>query len=164
MSSRIPAGLPSTAARLVVGAVLLGFGAAKVVDIDRTIRSVRAYRLLPEALVPTVGSALPVLEIALGVLLLLGLMTRPAAAVAALLSIAFVIGIASAWARGLQIECGCFGNGGATPHPVPGYIRELVINAVMLAGCARLLLRPASRFSIDGALGLAVPHDLEISR
>ena len=47
-----------------------------------------------------------------GLCLLCGLVTRVAAVVSAVLQLAFIIGISSAWARGLQIDCGCFGGGG----------------------------------------------------
>lgn len=149
------------AARLLVGGVFLTFGTAKLLDLDTTIRSVRAYQLLPEAVVPAVGSALPLVEIGLGLLLVLGLLTRVAAVATALLSVAFVVGIASAWARGLSIECGCFGNGGFTNDPVPGYLRELVINAGVLLGCGLLLARGAGRLALDHALGLVVPASEE---
>jgi uncharacterized membrane protein YphA (DoxX/SURF4 family) len=144
----------STGLRVAVGAVFAFSGFTKVVDIDGTIRAVRAYQLLPEAIVPTVGSALPVLELALSALLLTGLLTRPAAAITMPLCAAFFIGVASAWARGLNIQCGCFGNGGLTPHPVPGYVRELVLNGLMIIAAGWLLRRPASRWSLDVALGL----------
>lgn len=147
----------SLAARLVLAGVYLSFGISKLRDIDQTIRSVRAYQLLPETVVPAVGAALPLLEIALGALLLVGLLIRPTAGVVALLSLAFVIGITSAWARGLSIECGCFGNGGYTPNPVPGYLRELAINAVMLAGALWLLVRSSNRFALDSVLRLTRP-------
>ncbi len=71
----------------------------------------RAYRLLPESVVPVVGHGLPILEILVGLCLVLGLLTRVTAVVSGLLLLAFIIGISSAWARGLQIECGCFGGG-----------------------------------------------------
>ena len=59
-----------------------------------------------------IGLALPFVEIVLGVLLVLGLFTRPVAIVSTLLMVAFIIGISQAWARGLTIDCGCFGGGG----------------------------------------------------
>jgi uncharacterized membrane protein YphA (DoxX/SURF4 family) len=144
----------STVLRLAVGAVFLFSGLSKVVDISLTTRSVRAYDLLPEAIVPTVGAGLPVLELALAALLLTGLLIRPAAVVTTVICAAFFIGVASAWARGLTIQCGCFGNGGQAPHPVPGYIRELVLNSLMILACSWLIRRPASRFSLDAGLGL----------
>jgi uncharacterized membrane protein YphA (DoxX/SURF4 family) len=144
----------STAARWLIGGVYTVFGLAKLADIDTTIRSVRAYQLLPESIVPSVGTALPVVEIAVGVLLLLGLVTRPAAVVTGLLSLAFFIGVSLAWARGLSIECGCFGNGGYTSNPVPGYLRELAINTAMILASLWLIRRPMSWISLDGALRL----------
>ena len=144
---------------MAVGGVFAFSGWEKIVDIDETVRSVRNYRLLPEAIVPTVGTALPALELAIAGLLLAGLLTRLAAAVTIPLSTAFFIGVASAWARGLRIECGCFGNGGATANPVPGYVRELVLNLLIVAACTWLVRHPVTRWSLDGALGLSVDVD-----
>jgi uncharacterized membrane protein YphA (DoxX/SURF4 family) len=149
----------STVARLLIGAVFAFSGYTKVVDIEGTIRSVRAYRILPEAIVPTVGTGLPVLELALAALLLTGLLTRPAALITVPVSAAFFIGVASAWARGLSIECGCFGNGGLTSNPVPGYVRELVLNGVLMLLAAQLIRYPASHWSLDDLLGLRAEDD-----
>lgn len=159
MGRRFDARWASTAARAVIGLVFAFSGFTKVVDIDATIRSVRAYDLLPESIVSTVGSALPVLELALALLLLTGLLTRAAAIITVPLSGAFFIGVASAWARGLSIQCGCFGNGGLTVHPVPGYVRELVLNAILIAAAVWLIRHPASRWSLDTTLGLSVDDD-----
>jgi uncharacterized membrane protein YphA (DoxX/SURF4 family) len=151
----------STAARLLIGAVFAFSGFTKVVDIDGTIRAVRAYQLLPEVIIPTIGAGLPVLELALAALLLTGLLTRVAAIITVPLSAAFFLGVASAWARGLSIECGCFGNGGLTANPVPGYVRELVLNAVLMIAAGWLIRRPVTRWSLDTALGLQIEPDLD---
>jgi uncharacterized membrane protein YphA (DoxX/SURF4 family) len=144
----------STVARLIAGGVFAVSGWTKVVDVEATVRSVRAYDLLPESLVRVTGTGLPVLELGIAALLLAGLATRLAAVLTALLGATFLGAVASAWARGLSIECGCFGNGGYTANPVPGYVRELVLNTVLLGLAAWLLRHPASRFSLDGALRL----------
>ena len=99
-------------ARLVVGGVWLAAGLLKVPDPAENVRAVRAYRLLPEAVVPLVGHALPALEILVGLCLLLGVLVRLNAVLSAVLLLAFIVGIASAWGRGLSIDCGCFGGGG----------------------------------------------------
>src|SRR5512141_2800381 len=101
-------------ARVVVGGVWLVAGALKLPAPADNVVAVRAYQLVPESVVPLVGHALPVVEILVGVCLLLGLLTRGSAAVSGLLLVVFVSGISSAWARGLSIECGCFG-GSAGP-------------------------------------------------
>lgn len=146
----------STLARIVAGLVFAVSGWTKFVDVEGTVRSVRAYDLLPESLVRVTGTGLPVLELGLAVLLLTGLATRLAAGLTGLLALVFLTAVASAWARGLSIECGCFGNGGFTADPVPGYVRELAIDTVLIGLAAWLLRHPASRFSLDGALRLDV--------
>ncbi len=148
-------GWPSVVLRVLAGGVFLYTGWAKLQDIDDTIRSVRNYQLLPEAIVPTIGSALPVVELILGVLLVAGVLTRFVSVLTGLLSLAFFIGIVTAWARGLQIQCGCFGNSGFTPDPVPGYVRELVLNTASILAGAWLFRFGAGRFARDDALGLA---------
>ena len=72
----------STAARLVLGGVFLVAGALKVIDPQSSVAAVRAYRLLPSSLTTIVGWGLPFAEIALGVLLLIGVATRAVAAAA----------------------------------------------------------------------------------
>ena len=87
-------------------------GTLKLEDVDDSVRSVRNFQILPESMVHTVGTGLPILEIVVGALLIVGLGIRVTAALSALMQLAFIIGISSAWARGLQIECGCFGGSG----------------------------------------------------
>jgi uncharacterized membrane protein YphA (DoxX/SURF4 family) len=92
-------------------------------------------------------------ELLLGVVLVAGAGVRAAAVVSAVLMLAFVVGIASAWARGLRIDCGCIGAGSelvAGQDPIYGI--ELVRDAA-LAVLAVLLVRwPAARLAIDGLL------------
>ena len=63
-------------ARLVVCGVWVVAGVLKLPDPAAGVRSVRAYQLLPEGVVPLVGYALPVLEVLVGACLVLGLLTR----------------------------------------------------------------------------------------
>lgn len=144
----------ATLARLLLGGVWLWAGLAKVTDLDGSVRAVRAYELLPEAVVPALGAALPLVEILLGVLLVVGAFVRPAAIASAVLMAAFVVGIASAWARGLRIDCGCFGSGGllaAGEEPTYGW--ELARDGGLLLVAVLLAWRPASLFAMDGLLG-----------
>jgi uncharacterized membrane protein YphA (DoxX/SURF4 family) len=139
-------------ARLVTGGVWVVAGALKLPDPAGSVRAVRAYDLLPESIVPTVGHLLPVVEIVVGLLLVLGLLTRAAAVVSSLLFLAFIVGIASAWARGLQIECGCFGGGGTSADAADDYPWEIARDVGLLALSLWLVWRPQSRFSLDALL------------
>jgi len=139
-------------ARLVTGGVWIVAGALKLPDPAESVRAVRAYDLLPEAVVPTVGHLLPILEVVIGIMLVLGLLTRPAALVSSLLFVAFVVGISAAWARGLQIDCGCFGGGGFDQDATSKYPWEIARDVGLLALSAWLVVRPRSRWELDRLL------------
>jgi uncharacterized membrane protein YphA (DoxX/SURF4 family) len=140
-------------ARLVLGVVWIVAGALKVGDLTASGRAVVAYRLLPPTVATTVGAVLPFLEIALGLLLVLGLATRLSAIVSALLLVAYIVGIASVWARGLRIDCGCFGTGGdLAANTQPTYFSETIRDIALLAVALLLALRPRTRLSLDALL------------
>jgi len=150
----------STAARLLLAGVLGVAGLLKLPDPAQSVRAVRAYDLLPEGVVQAVGYGLPILEVALAVLLLIGLATRLAAVGAAVLMGLFLIGVGSAAARGLTIDCGCFGGGGLVPPTETRYASELVRDTALL-GLALLLVRwPHSRLALDEHLARAAVPDL----
>jgi uncharacterized membrane protein YphA (DoxX/SURF4 family) len=90
--------------------------------------------------------------------LILGLGTRLLGIAYAALMLMFLFGISWAWAHGLAIECGCFGNtGGTVNDPVPGYIKDIVRDTIFLLGAIWLILWPRTRLSLDGLLGLYPP-------
>ena len=142
-----------TAGRLLLGGVLLYAGLAKIGDQAASIRAVKAYRILSNQVAEVVGAALPMIEIALGLLLLAGLATRVAAGASAILLSCFVAGVVSAWARGLRIDCGCFGGGGqlgATESP--DYGLHLARSVALLAIAVFLIVRPRTLLSADARM------------
>jgi uncharacterized membrane protein YphA (DoxX/SURF4 family) len=139
-------------ARLIVAGFLLVAGWIKFQDPAGTVRSVRAYRILPEAVVPTVGHALPMLEFVLGALLLLGLFTRVAGLLSGLFFLAFIFGISSAWIRGMEINCGCFGNGGVPANPQRQYAIEIARDTGLLLCSLWLVIWPRTHLSLDKLL------------
>ena len=140
------------AARLVIGGVWIAAGVLKLPDPAASVRAVRAYDLLPEAVVPMVGHLLPVVEVVVGTALVLGLLTRGGALVSALLFLLFVGAIASVWARGISIECGCFGGGGARQDASSSYPLEIVRDVGLLALSVFLVWSPRTRFALDRLL------------
>jgi uncharacterized membrane protein YphA (DoxX/SURF4 family) len=142
-----------TLARLVLGGVWIAAGATKVTDLDASVRAVRAYRLLPETAAQVVGAGLPLVEILLGILLIVGVGVRASAVVSAVLMAAFVAGIVSAWARGLRIDCGCFGSGGElAAGESPTYGVELLRDGGLLLLSLLVAARPPGRLALDGLL------------
>lgn len=138
-----------TLARVILGGVLLIAGALKVGHPAQSARAVQAYQILPFDVARLVGYGLPLVEIILGALLLAGLLTRAAAVLGTLLMLAFVIGIASAWARGLAIDCGCFGGGGEIEAAKTAYPLELARDSLFTLCGAYLSWRPRSFLSLD---------------
>ncbi|MFC1416887.1 MauE/DoxX family redox-associated membrane protein [Streptacidiphilus cavernicola] len=141
-----------TAARVGLAVVWGWAGYAKIGDPEAAAQAVRAYRLLPEALVKPFGYGLPFLEMALALLLLVGLGTRIAAMVSGLLLVVYIGSIASVWARGISIDCGCFGGGGAVSASKTAYLQEILRDLGFLLVAAWLIRRPRSRLSLDGLL------------
>jgi uncharacterized membrane protein YphA (DoxX/SURF4 family) len=139
-------------ARLVTGGVWIAAGAIKLPDPAQSVAAVRAYQLLPSAVVPTVGQLLPVVEVVLGLTLVLGVLTRGAAIVSALLFAAFIVGIASAWARGITIDCGCFGGGGFDPNAASKYPWEIARDAALLGASLFVAWLPSTRLALDSLL------------
>ncbi|HEX5017159.1 MAG TPA: MauE/DoxX family redox-associated membrane protein [Actinomycetes bacterium] len=139
----------STAVRLGLAGVLFWSGGAKVTEPQQAVLAVQAYEILPVKVGEFVGYALPLMELALAVALLLGVATRVTAIVAGALMTAFVVGVASAWARGLSIDCGCFGGGGAVPEGEANYLPVLLrdLGFTLMAGW--LVVFPGSRLAID---------------
>jgi uncharacterized membrane protein YphA (DoxX/SURF4 family) len=75
--------------------------------------SIDGYKLLPEWAVLAVARTLPWIELAVGLLVVTGLALRYASVLGAAILAVFFIAMISAYARGLAIDCGCFGPGDA---------------------------------------------------
>lgn len=101
---------PTLVSRAVLGGIFLLAGISKALDTRAFASEISAYQIAPAGLVQPMVIALPLLEILIGVYLLLGLMQRWAAAAAGALLLIFICTMTWALARGLTLDCGCFGN------------------------------------------------------
>lgn len=137
------------AARLILGVTLLVAGLLKVVNLEASADAVRAYQILPYGVAGFVGAALPILEMVVGALLIIGAFTRISAAIGSALMVAFIIAIASTWARGLSIDCGCFGPGGEISPAQTQYPWELARDTGLLLLGAWTAWKPSAPWSLD---------------
>ncbi len=124
-------------------------GVLKAADPVGTRVAVQAYSLMPDSWVSPVALVLPYFELALALLLLVGLATRLTAVLSALLLLVFIAGVLSAAARGLSIDCGCFGGGGTVAPGETSYTAEVLRDVGFLALAAWLIWRPVSPLSLD---------------
>jgi uncharacterized membrane protein YphA (DoxX/SURF4 family) len=143
----------TTAVRLALGGVLLVAGSLKAIDLASSVAAVQAYALLPHGLEQLVGRTLPFVEIALGLLLVAGVATRLVALLTGLLLLVFVTAVLTAAARGLSIDCGCFGGGGLVAPGQVDYSAELVRDLVLVLLAGWLVLRPQGRLALAGPEG-----------
>jgi len=133
------------AVRLAAAGIWVVAGAAKLAELETFRTQVGAYDVLPSGLVAPFAYALPFVEVGIGGYLLLGLLVREAAGAATVLMGIFIAAQAQAWARGLTLDCGCFGG---LSHEQVGsltILRDLGLGLPSLL----MLLWPARRLSLD---------------
>ena len=141
--------------RVALAAILGYAGYAKFTEPQGLQKlAVSSYRILPDGLVTPVAYGLPVLEMALAAMILLGFATRLMAICVGLLFVVFIAGIISAWARGLSIDCGCFGGGGTVGKGETHYLREILRDLGFLVLATWLVVFPRGRLALDRVLGL----------
>jgi uncharacterized membrane protein YphA (DoxX/SURF4 family) len=134
--------------RVVAAGIWLVAGASKLADLTAFRQEVAAYDVLPSGLVDVVGYGLPLFEIALGFYLVVGLFVRAAAAVSLALILVFIAVQAQAWARGLSIECGCFGSLDKQTVGAASILRDIALALPSVV----LLVWPARHLSLDRRL------------
>lgn len=109
-SPRLQVGLDviSFIARFGMAGIWLWAGFSKLGNQMGVAQSVLAYEMFTPEVANFIALVLPPLEIAAGLMLLLGVFLRPTAKVTAFVLALFTIGLVQAWVRGLAINCGCF--------------------------------------------------------
>jgi uncharacterized membrane protein YphA (DoxX/SURF4 family) len=135
--------------RLILGGVLFAAGALKIGNLQKSAMAVRAYEMLPVELANFLGYALPWIEIGIGLLLIVGASVKICGLLGAFTMLAFIIAIAQAWARGLSIDCGCFGGGGTIDPEETKYLSEIIRDIGLLAMGVFLYYFPMGKLSLD---------------
>lgn len=135
--------------RLAMGIIMIAAAVPKMMDVDEAVHAVRAYRLLPEVVVPLVGTALPYLELVFGFVLIVGVFVRWSAILWLGLMAVFIFGVAWAWAKGYSIDCGCFGGGGDVAEGTTNYPVHMLERAGFVALGVFLLVFPRTPLSLD---------------
>lgn len=102
------------AGRIILGAILVYAAYAKLrVSWLVFAGSLSGYQLLPDSLLEPIAKTLPWFELALGILLISGVLARWSALISTLLLGTFFGVMIRSYAAGLKIDCGCFGPGEA---------------------------------------------------
>ena len=137
------------AARAVLAVAFIWACLHKIANPHEFAVQVATYQILPLSLINLQAIVLPWVELATGILLIVGFWTRPAALVTCGMNAMFIAAIAMALATDLQLQCGCFSSAEAGHEMSP----ELLVRdaALLCAGGLLVALRP-DRFTLDKLL------------
>jgi uncharacterized membrane protein YphA (DoxX/SURF4 family)/peroxiredoxin len=145
------------AARIVLAAVFVLAGAAKLADLEGSRRAMEGFGV-PRRFAAAAGPVLPVIELGAAVALLAPRSAWWGAVGAAALLALFIVGIAFSLARGEAPDCHCFGQ----LHSAPAGPWTLTRNGVLAALAASVIARGpgASELSPVGWIDRLTPPEL----
>jgi uncharacterized membrane protein YphA (DoxX/SURF4 family) len=136
------------AIRLIAASVWIIAGALKLPQIGAFHVLVERYEILPPALAAPFAYVLPFAELVLGLYLAAGLFVRGTALAGTLLFAVFLAAQIQAWARGIALDCGCFGPALQTQVGPLTILRDFALGIPTFL----MLAFPARAFSLDSRL------------
>ena len=115
--------------RLGLGGLFIYSAWAKIDDPGLFADSVSRYKVLPECLVGIFSLTMPMLELVAGAALVFTKWMRESALLISGMLALFIVALAQALARGLEISCGCFGvpSVGGRAEIVLALVRDIVL-------------------------------------
>jgi putative oxidoreductase len=118
------------AVRILLGATFIYAALLKIADPVAFAGSVAAYKILPYFASYLTAAVLPFVELSCGLLLVCGYRVRGGALIIGAMNLVFMIALSVAILRGLDIDCGCFKQGGAKTTPWTALLRDTVFLAM----------------------------------
>lgn len=136
----------SALARFGLAAVWIFAGATKLGNHMTVTQSIEAYEIFTPHWSSLLANIIGPAELAGGLILLLGIKIRPAGWVSFGVLVLFVIGLSSAYSRGLQIDCGCFG---PDPDSAGGDLLWVIARDIgLIAVTLFMIYRPFKKFAL----------------
>ena len=139
---------PFVVVRILIGIVFIVSSSEKLIGpYQNFLYVIQNYQLLPAFLENAVARLFPWIELFVGVFLLLGLWLKLVLRAALVLLMIFIVVVAQALIRHLDItECGCFGGLVSVPP-----VKVMIFDSILLSFTALLLFRfqRTSVFSLD---------------
>lgn len=118
--------------RLILGGTFVYAAALKIMDPPAFVVDIGHYHLLPYSLTVALGLYLPWLELLCGTAVLIRRLEQGALLILTALCALFCIALASAWIRGLNIDCGCFGRQTTSSPLALAFTRSLMMSLLCL--------------------------------
>jgi uncharacterized membrane protein YphA (DoxX/SURF4 family) len=93
--------------RFVIGGMFIYVAYNKLTNPEDFAKAIKNYDMLPLSVINIMAIILPYIELFSGLFLILGMLKKGSSAVIMISLIIFIIALTSAYARGLNIDCGC---------------------------------------------------------
>lgn len=129
--------------RLALGGIFIYAGALKIVDVQGFARDVHHFQLTPWTVSVAVAVYLPWLEVLAGLAIIVRRLPLGASLALVVMNAVFLIALSTAWARGLDISCGCFGK---EEHNIQTHFPQLFLrDAALLAAAVTIFISELRR-------------------
>lgn len=139
--------LLNLAVRLIVGFIFILAAAGKIAEPAQFAKEIANYQILPLFTVNIVALILPWLELVVAILLMLGIRIKANATLISAMLVFFILAIAAAMVRGLNIDCGCFSNS----DTLVGW-RKIFEDLGLLMGSLYLIFFPAKKYTLENII------------
>lgn len=93
--------------RLIIGGMFIYVAYNKLINPEEFAKAIYNYKMLPFFVINIMAIILPYIELFSGIFLILGIYKKGSSAVIAISLFIFIIALTTAYARGLDIDCGC---------------------------------------------------------
>lgn len=94
--------------RLIVGGFFVFASFDKLMNQEAFSRAIYNYKFLPDVFINIFAIIIPYLELIAGLLLMAGIFKRGSSFLISFMLVIFIIALSQAYAKGLDINCGCF--------------------------------------------------------
>ena len=136
------------ASRIILGLIFIMAAAGKISSPASFAQEVNNYAFLPYYTINIMAIFLPWIELIAGIFLISGVRIKASSAIAGSLLIIFIIAVASAMIRGLNIDCGCYSH--IINDPV-GW-RKIFENVGQLALALLIFIFPVIKFTFENLI------------
>jgi len=133
--------------RVIIGAVFIYASVNKLFNPADFAKAILRYDMAPLFIINFMAITIPWIEFAIGIFLIFGIMKKPVSLMGALSLVLFIFALISAYARGLDISCGCFSlEETATKGDI---LQRIIEDFFMLAGISIIYKFPGTKKELD---------------
>ncbi len=119
--------------RWIIAAIFSVSAVMKMISFKDTTVAVLGYEIVGISLASYVAIGLIAMEIVMALWCISGWRKQRFHQATIPIFVVFIMFIISAWARGLEINCGCFGSSEVPENPVLGYIKDIIRDCIFIA-------------------------------